>query len=195
MTIAKIGRSIKNLAMCELPLIARQTALRLARAHGYGVPAVSGEPMAAGPARVAAEGRGRPGRRGVQRRFSLNVYRVNEHTRRRPLNAGDNDLLACIEAAVHDPVRIECACGLDRPLSDFVIRSDNKCRCLSLRVVGHGDLRHEQRVVVHAFFDTRAHEHAGQQNVIGFRTIARTVTDPVFWSTVMSVNCNEPAIG
>ena len=67
-----------------------------------------------------------------------------------------------LEAAFDDPLIAAGTRELQRAQRHLVVRADDECSRLSLRVVRHADLRHQERIFVHALFDTGAHEHSGQ---------------------------------
>src|SRR5882762_1579860 len=122
MTIAKIGRSMKNLAML----------LRLS---------------------------------GLDRRLDG----VHENSRLRFLHPRYDHPFAFVQSALHHPLVAQGPGRLDDARGDLVVRTHHERGGLALRVVRDADLRDEHRGVVDALVDARAHEHAGQKDLVRIR--------------------------
>ena len=93
----------------------------------------------------------------------LRLDRLHRRSRLHLLPAGDDDAITVVEAAFDNPLVTARASELQRAHGDLVVGADDQRGRLSLRVVRHADLRHEEGVFAHALFDACAHEHAGKQ--------------------------------
>ena len=85
------------------------------------------------------------------------------------LQSFDNDSITRLQAGVEQPVAAERARSFQRPRLDLVIGADHHCDRLALGVARYRLLRHEDRVLAHAFLDHCLHVHVRQQNVIRIR--------------------------
>ena len=155
-TQAKIGRSIKNFAMKQAPCYCAadaDAAPDAAPAHG---------------ARGGRGGRGAGGLRTRRRlRGQLSCDRLHRHAGLRLFRALHDHAVARVQAAVDHPVARRSVPDVTSCATvDLVVRADHERQRLALLVVRDADLRHEHRIVVDAFLDPRAHEHARQQHAV-----------------------------
>jgi hypothetical protein len=139
--------------------------------------------------RRSARGERAWGRRGPR----AAVEHRDGHTGLDLLQASDDEAIARGESTPHEPLVTEGAIQLDSALLDLVVRAHHERRGGAIESMSNPLLRGEDGPFPYAFFDGGAHEHAGQQQVVGGK-MARRVTEPVPWSTVTSENWRVPGV-
>ncbi len=104
-------------------------------------------------------------------------------------------LVADAQAAAHQPLVAHGALRFQGAALQLAVAAHHVGERLAGAVACHGLLRHQQGLLLHAFLQHGAHIHAGQQDGVRVGNTARSVTEPVFWSTVTSENSSLPASG
>jgi hypothetical protein len=140
MTMATIGRLMKNLDMAAYPLLA-----------GAGSAGLS-----AGLAAEAAAGAGAKG------------FRIDGHSRANLLRSFGDDLLAGLQSLADDPVAADTLADGDRTDVDFVLGRDDCHQVLALDF-GDGTLRHDERAFLNRHRGTHLAVLAGAEEVLRVR--------------------------
>src|SRR5882724_7581660 len=108
-------------------------------------------------------------RRASRRRFEFigrHFMSVHHAAWAHRLDADHDDLVARRHALAHQPLIAYGTVGFDDAHCRLVVSANDRDRCLASAVVGDGALRDEQAFLVDSFFQSRAHEHPGQQDIL-----------------------------
>src|SRR5882724_9970031 len=165
MTIATMGRFMKNLAMRAAPLCAscvlvRRMALR--GVSGLGGRTLSGLGHRLSPCRCG---------------FGIHRRRLHHGTSSHVLKACDDDPLARLESLVDDPEAAHTWPDLDRADLDRVVRPDHAHQESPLQVL-HGPLGHEERAGPQSGGGAHFGKLAGTQQGLGIRKLAPDAEGP-----------------
>ena len=160
MTHAKMGRSMKNLAMrlgCQEDLAA-EAPERGAEAPAAGAwPPLGAEAVPAGR-RAGSGGLAAVPGHGLHRRAGRQHLQLH--------HAVDHDLLAGLQAVDHDPLAVLRAADLDRPRLHLAAGADHQ-HAVALAGARDGLLRQQDDVAGLGLLDPHAHVHARQQHALG----------------------------